>query len=237
MTNTTISIPMIHGRTDRPGFTRRMDKDEINACPLKSWEGPVTIVNNEEELAVALRKLKGQTLLGFDTETRPVYKKGESHPPALLQLATGNEVFIFQLRHLGLPEPVREILSDPGIIKAGVSLNFDIRELQKISPFDEAGFVDLAGMAKKLGIKNHGLRGLAAVLLRIRISKSVQKSNWARNDLSQKQIQYAATDAWIGRELYLTMKKGSGQRLATQQAYAATPGRARTDLDEMNLAD
>ena len=198
---------MIHSKTNRPGFDRRMSKDEINDCPLARWEGPVRVVRTKEELSTAMHKLAGDTLLGFDTETRPAYTKGESYPPALLQLATATDVFIFQFKHLGLAKPLRKILSDPAIIKAGVSLDYDIRELKKMSHFKTAGFVDLGDLAKKEGIKNHGLRGLAATLLGVRIAKGAQTSNWAKEILTPHQIQYAATDAWIGRKLYLALKK------------------------------
>jgi len=194
-------------QTDRPGFTRRMDKEEINACPMAQWNGPVHVVRTAAELATALPRLVGQTLLGFDTETRPAYSVGESYPPSLLQLASATEVFIFQLKPLGLAEPLRQLLANPSIIKTGVSLDYDIRELKKLADFVPGGFVDLGDLAKKQGIKNHGLRGLAAVLLGFRISKGAQTSNWASAVLAPHQIQYAATDAWVGRQLYLTMQE------------------------------
>ena len=197
---------MTQKNTARPGFDRRMSKDEINACPIKRWAGRISVVRNRDELDAAMRKLTGHTLLGFDTETRPAYKKGESYLPSLLQLASDNEVFIFQLKHLGLARPLRDILADSAIIKAGVSLDYDTRELKKLSRFKAAGFFDLGDRAKKAGIKNHGLRGLAAVFLGIRISKGAQTSNWSRDVLTRQQIQYAATDAWVGRKLYLAQE-------------------------------
>lgn len=196
---------MTDSATGRPGFDRRMSKNEINACPMVGWTGPVSVVRTKDELALAITKLADQTLLGFDTETRPAYSKGESYLPSLLQLASATEVFIFQFKQLGLAKPLRELLADPAIIKAGVALNYDISELKRISPFKAAGFVDLGDLAKKTAIKNHGLRGLAAVLLGFRISKGAQTSNWARDVLTPQQIQYAATDAWVGRKLYLAM--------------------------------
>lgn len=186
----------------RPGFDRRMSKDEINACPITRYEGPVSIIKCRRTLTEAIEQLQGETVLGFDTETRPAFKKGQYYPPALLQLAHAEGVLLFQLKHLGLPRPIIQILTDPQVIKTGVSLKFDIQELQKLTPFQPDGFVDLANIAKKQGIKNHGLRGLAAVVLGNRISKSAQRSNWSKDALSPAQIRYAATDAWIGRELY-----------------------------------
>lgn len=193
----------------RPGFDRRMTKEEINACPMERWTGPVHVIRSREEVARAAERLAGHRLLGFDTETRPAYNKGESYSPSLLQLASKTEVFIFQLKPLrGLARPLCDILADPAITKVGVSLDYDIRELKKLSHFKEAGFVDLGRLAKKAGIRNHGLRGLAAVLLGFRISKGAQTSNWAQDKLTQQQIQYAATDAWVGRRLYQALVPG-----------------------------
>jgi ribonuclease D len=205
---------MNNSETNRPGFDRRMSKDEINDCPIARWKGPVSVVRTKEELATAMRKLAGEALLGFDTETRPAYTKGESYLPALLQLASETDVFIFQFKHLGLAKPLRDILADHAIIKTGVSLDYDIRELKKMSHFQNAGFVDLGDIAKKEGIKNHGLRGLAATLLGVRIAKGAQTSNWAKDILTPHQIQYAATDAWIGRKLYLALEKTANKDAA-----------------------
>ncbi len=198
---------MTHRETGRPGFSRRMSKDEINACPMEGWTGPVSVVRTEDELATAMDKLADHTLLGFDTETRPAYIKGQTYLPSLLQLASATDVFIFQFKHLGLAKPLRDLLADPAIIKTGVGLKYDHRELAKISPFKAAGFVDLGDRAKEAGILNHGLRGLAAVLLGFRISKGAQTSNWAKDVLTPQQVQYAATDAWVGRKLYLALTK------------------------------
>jgi ribonuclease D len=197
---------------ERPGFDRRMSKEEINTCPMKRWTGTISVVRNRDELNASIARLAGQSLLGFDTETRPAYNKGENYLPALLQLASEEEVFIFQLRHLGLARPLRDILADGSIIKAGVSLDYDIRELKKLGHFKDAGFVDLGKLAKRTGIKNHGLRGLAAVFLGFRLSKKVQTSNWSRDVLTRQQIQYAATDAWVGRSLYLALQKAAARK-------------------------
>jgi ribonuclease D len=194
-------------RPTGPGFNRRMSKEEINELPLNHWGKTTHVISEHKDLALAVEKMQTETVLGFDTETRPAFKKGQSYPPALLQLATANEVFLFQLAPLGLPEPLQNILVDPAIIKTGVSLAYDLKELNKISAFRDRGFVDLATEAKQQGIKNHGLRGLCAVLLGFRISKSSQTSNWSKKHLTPAQIKYAATDAWVGRELYLRLQE------------------------------
>jgi ribonuclease D len=180
-------------------------KDEINRLPMKQYEGPIHLIRTPDEAERAAEKLKKETLLGFDTETRPSFRVGEYYPPSLLQLATGKEVFLFQLKLTGLTLRLRDILSSPDIIKTGVSIRDDVSELRKSADFDPAGFVELATHAKKAHIKNLGLRGLAALLLGFRISKREQVSNWAKNELTESQLRYAATDAWLGREIYLHM--------------------------------
>jgi ribonuclease D len=186
---------------------KRMEKDEINERPIGRYEGKISLIRSEDELHEACKVLGKETLLGFDTETRPSYRVGESYPPALLQLAGANEVFIFQLKFTGLPQPLLAILANPNIIKAGVSLSHDLKELRSVVEFEPAGFVDIGNVAKDIGIQNHGLRGLAAVLLGFRITKSAKTTNWSRDDFTQGQIQYAATDAWVGRELYKEIQK------------------------------
>ncbi|NOY53995.1 MAG: 3'-5' exonuclease domain-containing protein 2 [Deltaproteobacteria bacterium] len=193
--------------TGRPGFDRRMTREEINALPIRRFERTVRVIRSREEMGEALERLRSEKVLGFDTESRPSFKKGESYPPSLIQLAGRRSVYLFQLRHLKFPRPLREILSSPQIIKAGAALDDDIRKLKELGPFRAAGFVDLGTMAREMEIKNHGLRGLSAVLLGFRISKKSQCSNWARDVLVPAQVGYAAMDAWVSRELYLHMKK------------------------------
>ncbi len=191
----------------RPGFDRRMTKEEINNFPVRKWQGPIQVIRSHGDVAEAVKELGRETVLGFDTETRPAFKKGQKYSPSLLQLAGEKNVYLFQLRHVGLQEPLISILADPGIVKSGVSLSYDLRELKTMMSFSQAGFVGLGKMSKDKGIKNHGLRGLAAVILKMRISKSAQTSNWARDELTQSQIRYAATDAWVGRELFLRLQQ------------------------------
>lgn len=186
---------------------KKFSKDDINQCPMKRYDGKIKVIRSQDDIYEAVNKLKKEQFIGFDTETRPAFQKGESYSPALLQLAGKDCVYIFQIKHHGLTPPMLEILADPAIIKAGVSINFDIAELEKVAAFEPAGFVDLGDIAKSIGIQNHGLRGLSAVLLGFRISKGAKTSNWGKRVLSSGQISYAATDAWVGRELYLKLKE------------------------------
>jgi ribonuclease D len=184
----------------------RMGKEDINLLPIGRWQGPTLLVRTLEAVNEAVASLSRTPLLGFDTETRPAFNKGQKYLPSLLQLASEEEVFLFQLKHTGLPQPLLALLENPSIVKAGVAPDFDLHSLQELHPFQPKGFVDLAKIARHRGIKNHGLRGLAAVVCGIRISKSMRTTNWANNELTPQQMQYAATDAWIGREIYQRME-------------------------------
>ena len=186
---------------------KHITKAEINELPMKAYDGPIHLCKTEEEAEEASRKLLNESLLGFDTETRPAFRKGESYDPSLLQLGTENEVYLFQIQQCGLTPTLLEVLSSPKIIKAGVAIDRDVSELQAMVCFKPGGFIELAESAKNAGIKNLGLRGLTAILFGFRISKKEQVSNWARKELSDSQQTYAATDAWLGRKIYLAFQR------------------------------
>ena len=185
----------------------KLSKTEINSLPLRYYNGPIRIIQTAEQAKDACTILIKEKLLGFDTETRPAFNKGQSYLPSLLQLAGTKIVYLFQLSKCGLPDSITNLLSNVNIIISGVAINQDLIELQQILNFEPGGFIDLGEIARSKGLPHHGLRGLAAFLLNFRISKSSRTSNWSANQLTKKQIRYAATDAWLGRELYLKYKQ------------------------------
>ena len=185
----------------------KLSKTEINSLPLRYYNGAIRIIQTAEQAKDACTILIKEKVLGFDTETRPAFKKGQSYLPSLLQLAGTKVVYLFQLSQCDLTDSIIILLSNVNIIKSGVAINQDLTELQQILNFEPAGFVDLGDIARSKGLPHHGLRGLAAYLLKFRISKSGRTSNWSANQLTKKQIKYAATDAWVGRELYLKYKQ------------------------------
>jgi ribonuclease D len=186
---------------------RSFSNEEINALPLRRYEGPVDIVRTEAQRRAAMKRLRAEPVLGFDTETRPVFRKGQKpNLPALIQLATAERVYLFQLEVLPFSDGLCDLVADRGLVKAGVSVRDDVRDLQKLTRFSPGGFVDLGEVSHKLNMQTHGLRNLAANLLGFRISKAAQCSNWAKQKLTRQQITYAATDAWVSRELYLAFQ-------------------------------
>lgn len=161
-------------------------------------------------MRVAAQTLGSEKVLGFDTETRPAFKKGESYPPSLVQLAASGGVYIFQLRHIDSHDALAGILADKKVVKAGIAINDDIKKLNGLFSFKPSGFIELAGLASEAGIKNAGVRGLAALLFGFRISKATKCSRWDAQALERAQIVYAATDAWICRELYFALQNTLG---------------------------
>ena len=184
---------------DRP---RRIAKAEINQLPLIAWTGRTDVLDTAEAMREAAASLADEPVLGFDTETRPTFRKGEYYPPALIQLATPERVCLFRICKTESFEPLRSLLEAERPLKAGVGIRDDVKELRAVEAFEPGGFVEIADITAKLGYENRGLRPLAALLLGGRISKAAQVSNWARAKLDDKQIRYAATDAWISLELY-----------------------------------
>ena len=187
-------------------FPTSITKEQINLMPLSFFKGDSIVITSDEEVELAIKELQKETILGFDTETRPVFKKGVSYPVSLLQLSTNEKAYLFRLNHINLPKTLVDILTDPKIIKVGVAIRDDVIGLQKLCPFEDESFVELATLAKKLSIKNLGLRSLAAIVLGVRISKGAKLTNWENKTLTKSQINYAATDAWIGREIYLHLR-------------------------------
>lgn len=184
-------------------FNPDLTKDDVNECPLFKYEGEVVLVETQAELEEALPVLAAERILGFDTETKPTFKKGKMHDPSLIQLAASDKVFIFLLKKVPLDKRLAAILSSHNIIKAGVAIADDIRSLKNLYDFQPGGLVDLSTIARKNNISMFGLRGLAACFLGVRISKTARCSNWGTLKLSAQQITYAATDAWISRQIYM----------------------------------
>jgi ribonuclease D len=184
-----------------------LSKLAINQLPLKKYEGPVEIISTAVQLQAILPVLQAERVLGFDIEVRPTFKTGDHFPPALVQLAAREKVFLIQLKKLKTKNPLAGLFADARIIKAGIAVAGDVGKLHEVMKFVPGGFVELGKMAAKAGIKASGVRTLAAQLLGFRISKGSQCSNWERIELTPAQILYAATDAWICREIFLELEK------------------------------
>eukprot|EP00933_Yihiella_yeosuensis_P007962 TRINITY_DN11318_c0_g1_i1.p1 TRINITY_DN11318_c0_g1~~TRINITY_DN11318_c0_g1_i1.p1 ORF type:complete len:262 (-),score=45.07 TRINITY_DN11318_c0_g1_i1:17-802(-) len=197
------------------GFTREAPKgDALNSLMKLDFRGKVNLVGKDNEATIDWTALESASVLGFDTETRPVFVKGAApNPTALLQLAIEDECWIFQLlAPYGVSDETKErlqaLLESP-VVKAGVGLQEDYRALCRFhftKMTSAQGILDLQDIVKPYSLNSTGLRALAAIFLNRRIAKSQQMSNWASNKLSEAQIWYAAIDAWAGWRLHSTMR-------------------------------
>jgi len=188
-------------------YLRHISKEEVTTLPVRRYEGEVRLVETADQLEQAIADLRGESAVGFDTETRPAFRVGESYLPCLVQMATAQAVYLFQLARMDFSAPLAELLGSPRIAKAGVSVADDIRKLKLVFPFAEQAVLDLGNVARRHGLKQTGVRNLAGLFLGFRIPKGTKTSNWAAPRLSPQQIAYAATDAWACRELYVRFRE------------------------------
>lgn len=182
---------------------RVISRDDLASLPIRRYEGTVSLVATAKELEQARADIRQERVVGFDTETRPSFKKGESHLPCLVQAATARAVYLFQLSRLDVFPALVELLARRDTVKAGVGLAHDLRQLKLVFPFTVNNVLDLGVVARRRGLGQTGVRNLAGMFLGFRIPKGNRTSNWAAPRLSPAQIAYAATDAWACRELYL----------------------------------
>ena len=192
-------------------FQKSITSEEANKMPLKAFEGEIILVDQYEDLMDAVQYLKKYEILGFDTETRPSFKKGKVNDVALLQLAANSKTFLFRINKIGLPSELTDLLKDPEIMKVGAAIKDDIRGLQKLNDFDANGFLELQDYVSNFGIESFSLKKLSAIVLNFRISKRQQVSNWEASELSPGQLRYAATDAWVSLKIFEKLKSSKSE--------------------------
>ncbi len=171
-------------------------KERIQSLPLTKFEGRVFVITTESDADKAVDYLMKQPILGFDTETRPSFKKWQRHTVSLLQVSTHDTCFLFRLHLTGMTKSIIRLLEDRNITKVGLSLRDDFHQLHERSPFNVGTFIDLQDEVKEIGVQDASLQKIFANLLGGKISKSQQLSNWEADILTDGQKNYAATDAW-----------------------------------------
>jgi ribonuclease D len=188
-------------------YQENITVEELAGCELSWFKGEIVVIDNLKTYNEFFPKLLGSDLLGFDTETKPSFKKGRKNSVSLIQLSTRNLACLFRINKIGFPEELIKLLSDSSVIKAGVAVHDDIRFLKGVKKFSPDGFVDLQSFVKDYGIESSGLKKLAAIVLGFRISKRQQVTDWEAEQLTEAQQVYAATDAWVCYEIYNKLSK------------------------------
>ena len=189
-------------------YKENITVEELAEHELSWFKGEIVLVDNLKTFYKVFPRLLRSDLLGFDTETRPTFKKGKKNAVSLIQLSTGDLACLFRINKIGIPDDLVDLLSDPFVIKAGVAVHDDIRFLKGVRKFSPDGFIDLQNLVKDFGIQSSGLKKLAAIVLGFRISKRQQVTDWEAEQLTEAQQIYAATDAWVCHQIYKKLKNG-----------------------------
>lgn len=210
-------------------FKISIQAEEIEKLPLGAFPGKIIVIDKMGvEYAKAVAYLLRQKVIGFDTETRPVFTPGHPHHhQALLQLSGPDRAYLFRMNKMGLRKLLSKVLACPSIIKVGAAVHDDIRGLQYHRSFKPKGFVDLQKIVYQWGIRDKSVKKMAAIILGCRISKTQQLSNWEAENLSQAQKMYAATDAWICREMYMKLLSSEKHPLTPEQMMPQNPAASK----------
>ena len=200
-------------------------KEEIEALELASFPGQIYVIDHcGRDFRRAIDYLKKQQIIGFDTESRPSFSLDQPHyGVSLLQLSGPDKAFLFRVKKMGVQKKLCKILADDKILKIGAAVNDDIRGLKRHTGFDAKAFVDLQKLVWEYGIKDKSVKKMAAIILGVKISKTQQLSNWEADTLSEAQQLYAATDAWVCREMYLKLMRSEKNPLSPEQMAPPPP--------------
>jgi ribonuclease D len=188
-------------------FKTNITKEEINLLDILEFKGKIHLIEDLDAFSTLYSIIENQAYIGFDTESKPNFVKGEKNKVAMIQIAIPDNVFLFRLNKIGFAQELVDILENEKIRKVGVAIKNDARELQSLKQYKPKGFLELPDLSSKFGIQANGLRSLAAVILNGRISKSAKITNWEAEFLTEKQLIYAATDAWACLKMYERLKE------------------------------
>lgn len=203
-------------------FQITISPEEIGRLELASFPGEIHVIDSVgEDFDKAVSYLKRQRIIGFDTETRPTFSPDQhSNGTALLQLSGAGKAFLFRICQMGgIPRKLCDILANPTIVKVGAAIHDDVRGLQRFAGFQPRNFVDLQKIVWEYGIRDKSVKKMTAIIMGIKISKAQQLSNWEAERLSESQQRYAATDAWVCREMYLRLQKAPKAPLTPEQLH------------------
>ena len=187
-------------------YQSKIEKSLISTLPPCDITGEIIVIDRPEDVATAVDNLKQCTLIGFDTETRPSFRRGESNTISLLQLATDTRAYLFRLKKIGPNQLLKDLLESEEHMKVGLSVHDDFHSLNRWMPCRPKNFIELQKYVKAFGIEEMSLQKIYAIVFNKKISKRQQLSNWEAEELTPAQQQYAAIDAWACRDIYYKLK-------------------------------
>ena len=187
-------------------YQSEISKEEVAGLELIQYEGPIHLIDSIGAFEKEIDRIALEPVLGFDTETRPSFKKGKLYPTSLIQISSLEQSWILRVSRIGYPKRLLKLLSGELPMKIGVGLQDDLRRLRADFQFEPKGFLDLQNYVQAFHIDEKGLKKITGIVLDRRISKSQQVSNWDADHLTEKQLRYAATDAWICLKIYNSLR-------------------------------
>lgn len=185
-----------------------ISKEALNKLPVESFPGDITVIDTEEQAATAVVELEKEPIVGFDTETRPSFRKGVTYTVALVQISTRDKCFLFRINKTGLCDSLRSFIENPAVKKIGLSLKDDFFVLHKIHDFAPESFVELQSMVGDYGIADASLQKIYGIIFGRRISKSQRLTNWEAQELTPAQQHYASLDAWACLKIHDELTAG-----------------------------
>ena len=191
----------------------KISKEVIATRPVETFPGRIVVIDHENQANEAAERLSHEPIIGFDTETRPTFKKGQSNHVALMQLSTHDTCYLFRLNRMGFPPSLKRLLEDEHLLKVGISLKDDFCMLNRLhnGELTPRNFVELQKLVKKFGIEDQSLQKIYGIVAGKKISKGQRLSNWEADHLTESQQLYAATDAWSCIKIYEILQSGAFQ--------------------------
>lgn len=205
------------------GYIISISKEQLAELPVTSYSGKIQLVDNPSALHAAMRYINKQKMVGFDTETKPSFRKGCRHKVALMQISTSDECFLFRLNKLGICAELKAFLENPEILKIGLSLHDDFNAISRTEPFEPKGFVDLQSMMKDYTITDISLQKVYAIIFGEKISKGQRLTNWEADSLTRAQQGYAALDAWACLKIFRHLQEGKFDVLSSPYRHLPPP--------------
>lgn len=206
---------------NQENFTISIDKKIVAEMPTVTFDGGITVIESAEDAVEALAFLRTQAVVGFDTETKPNFRKGVTNRVSLIQVSTDDRSFLFRINKCGFTPELKEFMECDDVIKVGLSLKDDFHMLHRISEFEPRNFVELQDMVKEFRITDLSLQKIYAILFQQRISKGQRLTNWEAPRLSGAQMVYASIDAWACRRIFILLKSGAFD--PSESPYIVTP--------------
>jgi ribonuclease D len=189
-------------------YAHKITREEINELDTRKFEGRIHVIDTKSKLRDALQEINKRSMLGFDTESRPSFKKGLIHEVSLFQFADSFDAWLIRVNRVGLSTGLKEVLQNGDLIKIGAGLNDDMKRIRELDSINPDGFIDLQRFVENYDIESKSLKKMTAIILGFKISKSQQLSNWNADEYSDAQKVYAATDAWVCHEMYRKLTAG-----------------------------